>query len=172
NPPQLPRQAISLLGSTYFQYTGAWSFTSASHPGMWNAQKLALSPRVGAAYRLNHKTVVRFGYARYVQPIEFDFAHAPLSGFEDINILEPPFYGESANQQALPLQNGVPQQTLSNPFPSNSNPLIPIQGKSGGPATGRGTTSGLLWYDPNSRQPYNNRLNLTFERAFTNDLTI
>jgi hypothetical protein len=172
NPPQLPAQAISLLGSTYFQYTGAWSFTSGSHPGMWNAQKLSLSPRVGAAYRLNDKTVVRFGYARYVQPIEFDFAHAPLSGFEDINILEPPFYGESANQQALPLQNGIPQQTLSNPFPSGTNPLIPIQGKSGGAATGRGSTSGLLWYDPNSRQPYNDRLNLTVERAFTNDLTI
>jgi hypothetical protein len=172
NVPQMPAQALALLGSTYFQYTGSWAFTSSSHPGMWNAQKLALAPRFGIAYRLNEKTALRFGYARYVQPIEFDFTHAPLSGFEDINILEPPFYGESANQQALPLQNGVPQQTFSNPFPSGTNPLIPIQGTAGGSATGRGSTSGLLWYDPNSRQPYNDRLNFTFEHAFSNDLTV
>jgi hypothetical protein len=172
NPPQMPAQALALLGSTYFQYNGAWNFTSKSHPGMWNAQKLALAPRFGIAYRLTDKTALRFGYARYVQPIEFDFAHAPLSGFEDINILEPPFYGESANQQALPLQNGVPQQTFSNPFPAGVNPLVPIQGTSGGSATGRGSTSGLLWYDPNSRQPYNDRLNFTVQHAFSNDLTV
>jgi len=171
NVPQMPAQALGLLGSTFFQYTGGWQFTSASHPGMWNAQKLALAPRFGIAYRLNDKTALRFGYARYVQPIEFDFAHAPLNGFEDINILEPPYYGESANQTALPLQNGIPQQTFSNPFPAGSNPLVPIQGKSGGAATGRGSTAGLLWYDPNSRQPYNDRLNFTIEHEFPNEIT-
>jgi hypothetical protein len=166
NPPQMPAQALALLGSEYYQYTGAWSFTSGSHPGMWNAQKLALAPRFGIAYRLNDKTDIRFGYARYVQPIELDFTHAPLAGFEDINILEPPFYGESANQSTLPLLNGVPQQTFSDPFPAGSNPLIPIQGTAGGAATGRGSTAGLLWYDPNSRQPYNDRLNLTVQHEF------
>jgi hypothetical protein len=171
NPPQIPAQALAVVGNNFYQYNGAWNFTSSSNPGMWNAQKLALSPRFGIAYRLNDKTALRFGYARYVQPIELDFAHAPLNGFEDINILEPPFYGESANQQALPLQNGIPQQTFSNPFPANSNPLVPIQGTAGGAATGRGSTSGLLWYDPNSRQPVNNRLNFTVEHEFPGEIT-
>jgi hypothetical protein len=166
NPPQMPQLATNLVGNNFYQYDGAWSFTSVGHPGMWNAQKLALAPRFGVAYRVNDKTALRFGYARYVQPIELDFTHAPLSGFEDINILEPPFYGESANQSTLPLQNGIPQQTFSNPFPTNLNPLIPIQGTSGGAATGRGSTSGLLWYPPNSRQPYNDRLNLTLQHEF------
>ena len=170
NPPQMPQAAINLVGSQYYQYNGAWNFTSGSHPGMWNAQKLSLAPRFGAAYRLNDKTALRFGYARYVQPIELNFTHAPLSGFEDINILEPPFYGESANQTPLPLNNGVPQQTFSNPFPANLNPLIPIQGTAGGAATGRGSTSGLLWYDPNSRQPYNDRLNLTLQHEFPGEI--
>jgi hypothetical protein len=169
--PQMPAQALALVGSNFYQFNGAWNFTSPGNPGMWNAQKLALAPRFGIAYRLNDKTALRFGYARYVQPIELDFTHAPLSGFEDINILEPPFYGESANQQALPLQNGIPQQTFSNPFPAGSNPLIPIQGTAGGAATGRGSTSGLLWYDPNSRQPYNDRLNFTVEHEFPGEIT-
>ncbi len=167
NPPQIPAQALALVGSNgFYKWDGAWSFTSGSHPGMWNAQKLALAPRVGLAYRLNNKTALRVGYARYVQPISMDFAHAPLPGFEDINILEPPFYGESANQNTLGLQNGIPQQTFSDPFPANLNPLVPIQGKTGGAATGRGSTAGLIWYDPNSRQPYNDRINITAEHEF------
>jgi hypothetical protein len=172
NPPVMPAAATNLVGSGYYSYTGAWSFTSPQHPGMWNAQKLALAPRFGVAYRLNDKTVLRFGYARYVQPIELNFTHAPLSGFEDINILEPPFYGESGVQSTLPLQNGVPQQTFSNPFPSAINPLIPIAGTSGGAATGRGSTSGLLWYPENSRQPYNDRLNLTLQHEFPGSVVV
>ncbi len=166
NPPQMPAAATSLVGSNFYKYNGAWAFTSAGHPGQWNAQKLALAPRLGIAYRLNDKTALRVGYARYVQPIAFDFAHAPLAGFEDINILEPPFYGQSANQNTLGLQNGIPQQTFSNPFPSNVNPLVPIQGTAGGAATGRGSTAGLIWYDPNSKQPYNDRINITIQHEF------
>ena len=171
NPPQMPSQVLGLVGSTFPQYTGAWAFTSAQHPGMWNAQKLALAPRVGLAYRLNDKTAIRVGYARYVQPLEFNFAQAPLNGFEAINVLEPPYYGQSANQEALPLQNGIPQQRFSDPFPANTNPLVPIQGTAGGAATGRGSTAGLLWYDPNSKQPYNDRLNLTIEHEFPGEIT-
>jgi len=72
NPPQMPPQALALVGNNFYSYNGAWNFTSSSHPGMWDAQKLALSPRFGLAYRLNDKTALRFGYARYVQPIELD----------------------------------------------------------------------------------------------------
>ncbi len=46
------------------------------------------------------------------------------------------------------------------------NPLVPIQGKAGGAATGRGSTAGLLWYDPNSGQPYNDRINITLQHEF------
>lgn len=172
NPPQMPAQAVALVGgSSFYKYDGAWNFTSGSHTGMWNAQKLSLAPRFGVAYRVNDKTAVRVGYARYVQPIALDFAHAPLAGFEDINILEPPFYGESANQNTLGLQNGIPQQTFSDPFPANVDPLVPIQGKAGGAATGRGSTAGLIWYDPNSRQPYNDRINITVQHEFPGQIT-
>ena len=95
---------------------------------MWNAPKLALQPRFGIAYRLNDKTAVRFGYALYTVPTEYNFTPAPVSGFEDVNFLEPPFFGMTGYQNTAPLLNGIPQATFSNPFPA-SNPLVPIAGK-------------------------------------------
>jgi len=34
NPPVMPALATNLVGSGYYSYTGAWSFTSPQHPGM------------------------------------------------------------------------------------------------------------------------------------------
>ena len=46
NPPQMPAQATCLIGgSNFYKWNGMWQWTSDSHPGMWDAQKLALAPR-------------------------------------------------------------------------------------------------------------------------------
>ena len=69
NPPQMPAQALALVGgSNFYKYNGLWQWTDDSHPGMWNPQKLALAPRVGAAIRINDLTALRLGYARYFTP--------------------------------------------------------------------------------------------------------
>ena len=98
---------------------------------MWHAPNLAYEPRAGIAYRLNDKTSLRAGYALYYTPTEYLFTSAPVSGFEDIEFLEPPLFGVTGYQYAAALQNGVPQATLSNPFPASS-PLVPIPGRAGG----------------------------------------
>jgi len=167
NPPQMPQQALDLVGgSSFYHYTGAWQFTNGSHPGMWNAPKLALAPRAGLAYKIDEKTVLRFGYARYVIPTEYNFTAAPISGFEDINFLEPPFFGMTGYQNVAPLANGVPQATLSNPFTS-TNPLLPnfgpVAGKALGTNIGRGGEN-LLWYPQNPTKAYNDRINVNFQR--------
>jgi hypothetical protein len=100
----------------------------------------------------------------YTVPTEFNFTAAPISGFEDVNFLEPPFFGMTGFQNTAPLLNGRPQQTISNPFPA-ANPLLPIQGKAGGTNVGRGGTS-LLWYPQDFKKAYNNRFNVTFEHQF------
>ncbi len=162
-PPQMPSQVTSIIGSNS-NYGGMWRFTSANSPGMWNAPVLALQPRVGAAYQINSNTVVRAGYALYTIPTEYNFTAAPISGFEDVNFLEPPFFGMTGYQYTAPLLNGRPQQTIDNPFPA-TNPLNPILGVAGGTNTGRGG-SPLLWYPQNFEKAYNQRLNFTFQHQF------
>lgn len=166
NPPQMPQQALNLVGNNFYHFTGAWRFTSGSHPGMWNPPKLALAPRIGAAFRIDDKTALRGGYARYVIPTEYNFTAAPFQGFEDINFLEPPFFGMTGYQFVAPLTNGVPQATLTSPF-TPTNPLIPnfgpVAGKALGSNIGRGGEN-LLWYPQNFHKAYNDRFNITFER--------
>jgi hypothetical protein len=166
NPPQLPAQALAIVGSNSYRYNGQWQFTSASNPGMWQTQKLNLQPRVGFAYRLNDSTAIRFGYARYSVPTEFNFAATPpgVTGYESLSFLEPPYNGINSIQNTAPLLNGVPQATLSNPYPA-SNPLIPPTGKSIGTNLGRGGTD-VLYYPQFFQKAYNHRLNLTVEHQF------
>jgi hypothetical protein len=168
NLPQMPAQALSIVGSNFYKFDGLWRFTSNSHPGMWNAPALALQPRFGAAYRLSDKTALRFGYALYTIPTEYNFTAAPISGFEDVNFLEPPFFGMTNYQNTAPLINGVPQQSISDPYPAN-NPLLPILGTAAGTNVGRGG-SPLLWYPKNFQKAYNNRLNVTLEHQFAGQM--
>lgn len=167
NPPPVPSIATQLVGGpSFYHWTGAWQFTTPGHPGMWDPPRFALAPRIGAAIRINDNTVFRAGYARYVIPTEFNFTAAPVAGFEDINFLEPPFFGMTGYQFAAPLLNGVPQETISNPFPA-SNPLLPnfgpVNGKALGTNVGRGGEN-LLWYPQNFQKAYNDRFNFNLQR--------
>jgi hypothetical protein len=173
NPPQMPAQALALVGgSNFYHYTGAWRFTTPGHPGMWNPPALALAPRAGLAFRINNDTALRAGYARYVVPSEYNFTSAPVAGFEDINFLEPPFFGMTGYQFAAPLLNGVPQETISNPFPA-SNPLLPnfgpVNGKALGTNVGRGGEN-LLWYPQNFQYPYNDRINVNIQHQLPDQI--
>ena len=143
---------------------GQWQW-DAPGQGMWNPPALALAPRAGLAYRLNDKTSLRLGYARFVIPTEYNFTAAPFNGFEDVNFVEPPFFGETAYQYTAPLANGVPQQRLSNPFPANVNPLATITGPAAGTNVGRGGES-LLWFPDNFNKAYNDRLIFDLQHQF------
>jgi len=162
NPPVMPSAVTNIVGNNYTSFNGMWSFTSPDHPGMWHPQNLAYEPRAGVAWRLNDKTSLRFGYALYFTPTEYLFTSAPVSGFEDIEFLEPPLFGVTGYQYAAPLQNGVPQENFSNPYPASS-PLAPIAGRAGGSNTGRGG-SPLIWYPQNMQKESNNRFNVQFQR--------
>jgi hypothetical protein len=164
NLPAMPSQVTNIVGPGYQSFAGVWNFTSSSHPGMWNAPKMDLQPRFGLAYRINDRTAARFGYAMYTVPTEYNFTPAPVSGFEDVNFLEPPFFGMTGYQNVAPTLNGVPQATYSNPYPA-SNPLVPIAGRSAGGNVGRGG-SPLLWYPQTFQKAFNNRLNVSLQHEF------
>ena len=61
---------VASSATTIWKWNGQWQWTDPSHPGMWNAPKLALQPRAGIAIRVNDKTSIRAGYARYTIPTD------------------------------------------------------------------------------------------------------
>jgi len=162
NPPQMPAQAVQLVGNNFYRWYGMWQWTDNNHAGMWNPPALALAPRAGLALRINDKTALRLGYARFPIPTEFNFSAGPIPGFEAINFLEPPFFGMTGYQFTAPLLQGVPQQTISNPYPA-SNPLVPIIGRAAGPDVGRGGVN-LLWYPQNFQKAWNDQFNINLQR--------
>lgn len=163
NPPAIPAAATNIVGNNFYKWNGLWQWTSSDNPGMWDAPKLALQPRVGIAFRLNDLTALRFGYAMYTIPSEYNIDTAPISGFETVGFLSPPFFGMTGYQNTTGLIAGIPQQTFSNPFPANSNPLLAVTGKGYGTNLGRGGTA-LIWYPTDFKKPYNHRLNFNFQR--------
>jgi hypothetical protein len=169
NPPVVPGEVSAIVGNNYWHNSGMWAFTSNSHPGMWDAPKIALQPRAGLAFRVDDKTSIRFGYARYTIPTEFNMDIAP--GFETVSFLEPPFFGQTGYQNTLGQLQGVPQQTFNDPFPAGRNPLLPIIGNGYGSNLGRGGET-LLWYNHNFQKAYNDRLNLSFQRQLPKDLVV
>ena len=182
NPPNMPAEATAIAGNNYWHYTGQWNWTTAASPGMWNAPKLALAPRAGIAYRIDKNDVLRAGYARYVIPTEFNFTAAPFAGFEDVNFLEPPYFGMTGYQSTLGLNNGVPQATFSNPFPNTTltqangatvtqDPFIPVLGTQYGSNVGRGGEN-LLWYPQNFQKAWNDRFDVNFQRQIPGHMMV
>jgi hypothetical protein len=100
-----------------------------------------------------------------------NIALAPVSGYETVGFLEPPFLGMTGYQNTLSPAQGIPQETINNPYPTNSNPLLPILGKGYGGNLGRGGQP-LLWYNPNQQKARNDRLNFTFQRQLHNEIVV
>lgn len=171
NPPNMPAAATSIVGNNFYHFTGQWQFTSPGHPGMFNPQKLALQPRVGLAYRINDTTAFRFGYARYLTPYEMQISLAPVAGYETVGFLEPPFLGMTGYQYTLAPHEGVPQETINNPYPADTNPLLPILGKAYGGNLGRGGQS-LLWYNPNQQKARNDRFNFNVQHQLKGQVVV
>jgi len=170
-PPKMPAQALALVGNSFYKYNGQWKWTDDDHPGMWDPQKLALAPRVGAAIKIDDMTALRVGYARYLIPTEMTLSPAPVSGFETVSFLEPPFFGVKGYQNTQGLVNGVPQQTISDPYPAGRNPLLPIIGRNYGPNVGRGGAP-LLWYPQKFKKARNDRFNVNFQRQLPGQIVV
>jgi hypothetical protein len=168
-PPNMPAEATAIVGNNYWKWNGLWQWSSSSHPGMWDAPKLALQPRAGIAIRIDDRTSLRAGYARYTIPTEFNLSGFP--GFETVSFLEPPYFGVTSYQNTAPLLQGVPQQTFSLPFPA-SNPLLPILGKGAGTNVGRGQNGALLWYKQDFQKAYNDRLNISLQRQIPGQIVV
>jgi hypothetical protein len=151
NTPQLPAAASALRTSAPI-YNGAWIFSDSSHPNSWNPPKTLFLPRLGLAWRINDKTALRAGFARYIIP-------ATLT--DGLNILgSVPYPGFDATSNTIAPLQGVPQATLANPFPGG---LVPVAGKAFGSYTNLGGTA--TWYKQDFTNGVNDRINVSLQRA-------
>ena len=158
NAPTLPAAATALRSSTPV-YNGAWQFTDSKNPGSWQTPKTLLMPRAGLAWRVNDKTAVRIGYARYIIP-------ATLT--DGLNILGSVFYpGFDATSTANPVIAGVPQVTLNNPYPTG---LVPAAGKSFGAYTNLG--GDVNFYHQDFTPGVNDRINFSLQRALPGKMVL
>ena len=157
-PPAIPDAARALMNQPY-QFNGAWRFTDKDNPGMWNPKSLNLLPRAGFAFRVDSRTAIRAGYARFLTPASIQV---------DI-IGELPHPGFSGRTNAAPVIEGRPQAYWSDPYPA-SNPLIPVQGKALGRYTNLG---GAVSTDIESFRPnVNDRFNVTVQRELVGKIVV
>jgi len=104
-----------------------------------NPPAVKWSPRVGAVYSLNPRTVIRGGYGLYWAPFNY-----PTPSSSDNN------YGQVGYSQntVVPQTTGVPTVSLTNPFPSG---VVQPLGNTLGTLTGVGTN--ISYVDQNSTAP-------------------
>jgi hypothetical protein len=105
-------------------------------------------PRIGAAYQIDDKTVIRGGWGLIWAPQE-----SPGSP------LAPAGYASDTAYVASTNNNATPANSLSNPFP---NGLLPLVGTSQGALTGVGQAV-TIW-NPTSRSPRIQQFSVDVER--------
>ena len=149
--PRLPQAALDLRTSAPV-YNGAWVFTDNNNRNSWTPPKGLLMPRIGMAYRVNDKTAIRAGWARYIIP-------ATLS--DGLNILgSVPLPGFDAQTDTIGAIQGIPQQRFNNPFPGG---LVAVVGKSLDRYTNLGGST--TWYQQNFKPGVNDRINFSLQRT-------
>jgi hypothetical protein len=110
----------------------------------WAADKKRFAPRVGVAYQVNDKTVVRAGYALFYLPVSVE------------NLGSVGFNYTISGPQPDPR---VPQNFVRNPFPSGIPTII---GKSQGPASLLGQS--ITAVEGRISSAYNQMWNLAIQR--------
>ncbi|MEK6336223.1 MAG: TonB-dependent receptor [Acidobacteriota bacterium] len=164
-PPPIPAVVTTLLASKGEKNTfnGAWIFTSANNRHAWDRKLMNLLPRLGGAYRIDDKSVFRFGWGRYLSPSSK--IRDPLGDFVNQ-------YAGFATSTPAPgtINNGRPQATLFNPFPAALAPIQQPLGQSLGRYTNLGNAIGAAGNATNGidqfnlRPAVNDRFSFSFQR--------
>ena len=138
-------------GQTSYVYNGAYYFTDEENPRNAKVSGLQLMPRVGLAWSVNRQTAVRVGYGRFYTPQMLVNENATM-GQLDLGAFSP-------TTPILPAVQGVPQVTLSNPFPQG---LTPAYGKRYGTYTGLGDS--VSWDEYEQRPAISDRFSFSVQR--------
>jgi hypothetical protein len=153
--PRIPADVKAIMAESAGQktpiYNGAYYFTDEDHPRNAEVSPMQFMPRVGMAWSVNRKTAVRAGYGRFYTPQMLVNENATM-GQLDLGAFSP-------LTPILPDVQGVPQVTLSNPFPQG---LTPAYGKRYGTYTGLGDN--VRWDEYKQRPAISDRFSLSVQR--------
>jgi hypothetical protein len=141
NPLAARVTGITPMGEVVYAGNGAKTTVGDPYSSKWG-------PRVGLAYQLQPKTVIRAGYGIFFAP-QYAIG-APIATVG---------YNQSTSYIASTNNNQTAANSLSNPFPSGI--LQPV-GDSLGALTGVGQSFSLV--DPNARSPYTEQFSLDIQR--------
>ena len=152
NPIQAAAQTVyaakpdPALAAANFHVLGGLLFADSSHRGFWATRAQLVEPRVGAAFQITPKTVIRGGWGYYMIPFGVDGVNQP---------------GYSQTTNIVPtLNSGLTfASSLANPFPSG---VTQPTGASAGLATYLGQSISFTPLDrPSGRVQ---RFNVALER--------
>ena len=116
-----------------------------------NSKATNLMPRVGIAYRLNDKTVLRAGYGLF---------YAPVPGATLMDL----FLGNGVTQQAVSLSSTLPAQFAAGPIFPNNLASLPNGYQLG--------ASSIQFAAPNWKTPYSEQATFAVERQLTHDIAV
>ena len=153
--PRIPADVKAIMaesaGQKSYLYNGAYYFTDEENPRNAKVSPMQFMPRIGLAWSLDRRTAVRLGYGRFYTPQMLVNENATM-GQLDLGAFSP-------TTPMLPDVQGVPQATLSNPFPQG---LTPAYGKRYGTNTGLGDN--VRWDEYRQRPAISDRFSFSVQR--------
>ena len=164
---------ILAMRTTPLNISGAWVFTDGSNRNAWNAQTNLFLPRAGVAIRLNSRTALRIGYARYATPpIQEKGGGASDAGLDILG--STPYPGYEIEGKPLSSINGTPRAYFGDPFPSggeNPNPLPEPFGQRFGRFATVGSNEAIFFHQDWSAG-INDRFNVSLQREIFERIVI
>ncbi|MBM3744516.1 MAG: carboxypeptidase regulatory-like domain-containing protein [Acidobacteria bacterium] len=143
------RSPIPELAPADFRVLGGLTFAGgASGRQLWQGEKNNLMPRIGLAYALTPKTVLRTGYGIFFESIGSNRSSVIQTGFSQST----PVQATRDNGQTFLV-------TFANPFPEGLREPL---GAAGGLTTNLG--QGLSFFRGRRRQPYSQRWSIGLQR--------
>ncbi|MFN7939072.1 MAG: carboxypeptidase regulatory-like domain-containing protein [Bryobacteraceae bacterium] len=144
------RSPIPELPAASFAAMGGLTFAGVAPNGRdyWTPEKSNFQPRIGFAYQINPKTILRGGYGFFTASIGVNYSNTNLTGFS----LATPIQAS--------LDNGLTYiATNANPFPTG---LLKPAGASAGLLTNIG--QGVTFFPDRRSHPYSQRFSFGVQR--------
>jgi hypothetical protein len=168
--PAFGGATVSSNGSTYtlssINTLGGLTFPNQNNGAVYATNSGFFSPRIGFAYQVNDKTVLRGGFGTFVQP-ETLATLAATGTYSSSALSNQEGFSASTSYLATTNNYQTAATTLSNPFP---NGFLPAAGSSQGASTFLGQALNFL--APKEHDPYSERWDLDLQHSFSSNSLI